>query len=468
MAQYKIIGYFGTSFSNSDVIEFSTDVGTISPTSVTKGQLEEGITVTMDEGAKIIAEVSNGTCYSIISDLSVTPATAPLPTNLTELTNGWRFTAGATSIFGIPVIGFNRGTLFSCPSNYGIGYGVPPTTTQVNLPGTNCYKQDEGVLIDKGYAITGIGSVSNLALTGFTAAQPQTLIIAPCHNFTISNNLDTPITIIEAADFIETALYPLHSKLLYFYLYQCKKYEYLLSEDKIYVKVTNLVCIGDAPTWTDSSVSDNSPGTASCADGSDWYDVTQPSSGSAGILSQWEGANFPWIDSPSWIPGGKEVGGAYVKISAEAPFVPTEFAICYTNLDAYTYTNCAGDSVSGTVAEGDSVTVCGQAMTSVGGKLSVSTTNFGCSDDSGENSEYLVGMRITNADGSGNPGTGTLSGTIIGNNDTSGTWSVSYEPDVTYVDNNGNGSAITPNSYGEVTLAGITITNGVTYDLVVE
>jgi hypothetical protein len=64
-----------------------------------------------------------------------------------------------------------------------------------------------------------------------------------------------------------------------------------------------------------------------------------------------------------------------------------------------------------------------------------------------------------------NPGTGALSGTIVGNNGTSGTWSANYSAQVTYVDNNGNGISVTPESTGILTLNNITLVNGVTYDI---
>lgn len=72
---------------------------------------------------------------------------------------------------------------------------------------------------------------------------------------------------------------------------------------------------------------------------------------------------------------------------------------------------------------------------------------------------------IVNTSGTGNPGSGGLSGTIVGNNSTSGTWSVNYTASTTYIDNDGAGTSYTPESTGTLTLSGITLVNGVTYNI---
>jgi hypothetical protein len=75
-----------------------------------------------------------------------------------------------------------------------------------------------------------------------------------------------------------------------------------------------------------------------------------------------------------------------------------------------------------------------------------------------------VSIGLINVSGVGNPGTGSLSGTITGSNGTSGTWSVSYSPQLlSYTD--GNGDSQQPESVGEVTLTGLTLTNNVTYTI---
>ena len=74
-----------------------------------------------------------------------------------------------------------------------------------------------------------------------------------------------------------------------------------------------------------------------------------------------------------------------------------------------------------------------------------------------------VNFGFINTSGTGNPGSGTLSGNITGDNGSSGTWSVSYAPGPSYIDNDGAGSTIRPESIGTVSLSGLTLTNGVTY-----
>lgn len=128
-----------------------------------------------------------GTCYEVISTASFnagytqaynvytdcstcqsTPSPSPSPVAPTpSLTDGWAFTAGTVTTAGVPFYGFHRGTLAGCPSLLGHGTGASPTTSQTALPGTDCY--DTGFfLVQKGYGIDGIGSVSSLALTQFS------------------------------------------------------------------------------------------------------------------------------------------------------------------------------------------------------------------------------------------------------------------------------------------------------------
>jgi len=96
----------------------------------------------------------------------VTPT--PTPAALPTLNNGFRLQMG-TYTFGSTVFnGFHRGTLFGCPSSLGIGTGVTPTSTQIPLPGTDCYYTSIfGANIEKGYGIGGVGNVSSLAITQF-------------------------------------------------------------------------------------------------------------------------------------------------------------------------------------------------------------------------------------------------------------------------------------------------------------
>ena len=463
MAEYKIIGNFGSSFSNSDNITLSVDSGTITPSSVTKAELEGGITVNVDEGATITATVVNGTCYSIADNLTTTPSTAPLPSEDPyegPTFNGWKFTAGKTSIFGIDNIGYHRGLLYNCPSTYGIGYGVSPTSTQLTVNGTNCLT-NEYANLDKGFGIIGYGSVSNLALTQFSAVSEFGGV--PCYNINILENTDIPPTIISSADFIETDTYPLSSLLLYWYDYECNRYEYLYSKGKIYVKSRPLVCLG-AP-WIATSVDSNSPGAASCASGFNWYDTSLPSG--AGLFV-FPGATFPYIDKLPWEISGNELSGAYVKVNNTTEPTASEFAICYQNLYNYSYIDCDGSEVSATLTQGSTENLCVQSIVSSSGGITVENSGTSCTDNTGVNSIYNIYIGLINSNGSGNAGSGTIGGNIVGDNNTSGTWSATYTPELSYVDNNGNGSTITPVSTGPVTLAGISLENGVTYTITVE
>jgi len=97
----------------------------------------------------------------------VTPT--PTPVVLPTLTNGWRITAGTVNFGGYDFYGLHRATLYGCPSSLGYGTGINPTSTQVALPGTNCYWTSLlGANIDKGYGLAGIGNVSSYALSMFS------------------------------------------------------------------------------------------------------------------------------------------------------------------------------------------------------------------------------------------------------------------------------------------------------------
>ncbi len=95
---------------------------------------------------------------------------APTPIVLPTLTDGWRFTVGQAT-FGSNILrGFHRGTLYLCPSPYGYGTGVSPTTSQTPLPGTDCYWTPAlGNNTEKGYGLDGIGAASSLGLTMFSS-----------------------------------------------------------------------------------------------------------------------------------------------------------------------------------------------------------------------------------------------------------------------------------------------------------
>jgi hypothetical protein len=102
----------------------------------------------------------------------------------------------------------------------------------------------------------------------------------------------------------------------------------------------------------------------------------------------------------------------------------------------------------------------GYGVEGIGAASSLALTQF-----TYDNSSGVLAFGIINASGTGNPGNGSLSGTIVGNNGTSGTWSVSYSPVTTYTDNDGAGTTYTPESTGTLSISGLTITNGVQYNI---
>jgi len=80
----------------------------------------------------------------------------------------WTFKAGKSTIGGDDFIGFHRGTVLGCPTPISpIGEGVSPTTTQIPLPGVDCYTA-LGIPTTKGYGIQGINTASDLALVQFS------------------------------------------------------------------------------------------------------------------------------------------------------------------------------------------------------------------------------------------------------------------------------------------------------------
>jgi len=95
-------------------------------------------------------------------------------------TTAFVFTAGTYMDTLGGVIGFHRGTLVGCPTpQNGIGVGVAPTTTQIDLPGTGCYTHGSVAFLQgapivntfpftRGYGIQGANDASGLAFTMFT------------------------------------------------------------------------------------------------------------------------------------------------------------------------------------------------------------------------------------------------------------------------------------------------------------
>jgi len=101
----------------------------------------------------------------------------------------------------------------------------------------------------------------------------------------------------------------------------------------------------------------------------------------------------------------------------------------------------------------------GAGIDGLGNASNLALTQF----DSASNGDITIG--IVNTSGTGNPGSGSLSGSIYGSDGTSGSWEVIYSSSTSYVDQNGTGSTITPEATGFVTMSGLNISSSVTYRL---
>ena len=96
-----------------------------------------------------------------------TPTPTPTPSPGPVFSNGWKFLAGQSNIGGTVFTGYHTATLAGCPTSIpAYGGGVSPTTTQIPLPGVDCY-QSTSVSQTKGFAIQGVGNVNTLALGQF-------------------------------------------------------------------------------------------------------------------------------------------------------------------------------------------------------------------------------------------------------------------------------------------------------------
>ena len=109
----------------------------------------------------------------------------------------------------------------------------------------------------------------------------------------------------------------------------------------------------------------------------------------------------------------------------------------------------------------------GEGLNGVGTQSDLALTQFyyDSSGNGGSGRFTFSLMRISTLENDGN---GTLSGTWSGTNSTSGTWTATYSNLYTnYVDNNGAGDAVNPESSGEMTLTGLTggFVPGVTYTI---
>ena len=113
---------------------------------------------------------------------------------------------------------------------------------------------------------------------------------------------------------------------------------------------------------------------------------------------------------------------------------------------------------------GSFTTTKGFGIQGVGNVSTLALTQFSL-DASGNLGAGITSIGLINVSGIGNPGVGSLSGTITGSDGSSGTWSVNYS-DVgipSYTD--GNGDTLQPESIGTVTITGLTLTNNVTYTI---
>jgi len=100
----------------------------------------------------------------------------------------------------------------------------------------------------------------------------------------------------------------------------------------------------------------------------------------------------------------------------------------------------------------------GFGINGVGNSSQYALTQFSLDTTAG-----TIAMGIMNGNQVGNPGNVSLSGVIQGSNGDSGTWSANLTPGSTYTD--GNGVSITPESTGNVSLAGLNLQSTVTYNL---
>ena len=121
---------------------------------------------------------------------TATPLPTPTPTpSLGNVSNGFAITSGDTIVGGVTYNGFHQGTLLGCPSVIAHGSTRANTTTQIALPGLDCYDVGGSFLSTKGYGVQGAGSQSTYALTQFTTNDsdgPGTGIMSIINSNTVS------------------------------------------------------------------------------------------------------------------------------------------------------------------------------------------------------------------------------------------------------------------------------------------
>ena len=133
-------------------------------------------------------------------------------------------------------------------------------------------------------------------------------------------------------------------------------------------------------------------------------------------------------------------------------FTPTTLT---TNLPGF---GCYND----TEGSGGIARTIGFALNGTGAQSNISLARFYYTPSTGiTTAAFMTTSSQTNI------GSGTLSGTITGDDGSSGTWSVAYAKQSTpFFDDNGFGSSYEPLSEGTVTITGLIITNAVTYDVI--
>lgn len=124
--------------------------------------------------------------------------------------------------------------------------------------------------------------------------------------------------------------------------------------------------------------------------------------------------------------------------------VPTITEIQLPGVDCYT---AGADSVTKGFAVQGNNTANGLAFTQFSTNESTGITTIG----------------LINSSTVSNPGTSSITGSIVGDDGNSGTYTANYSVATAYTD--GNGASQQPESTGTVTLTGITLTNEVTYTL---
>jgi len=118
------------------------------------------------------------------------------------------------------------------------------------------------------------------------------------------------------------------------------------------------------------------------------------------------------------------------------------------------------------------LTTRGIALKGSGTQSDIGLTQFSTDSATGGFTAHFMGISTLS-----NIGTGSLSGVITGSDGSSGTWSVDYSNVIDgilgpvefleYIDDGGNGSTYSPESFGAVTLNGLNLVDGVTYELIV-